>query len=749
MGATGARRQEGRRGVQECPRHGVKSIAVQLGPYQLLDRIGAGGMGEVWKATDTRLGRTVAVKICNEQFGERFGREARAVAALNHPNICTLFDVGPNYLVMEYIEGSPVAGPLPPEEALRLAVQIAGALEQAHGRGIVHRDLKPANILVADGQVKLLDFGLAKQDGIAAGDAKTVTNTLDGTLLGTVPYMSPEQAEGKPVDGRSDIFSFGLVLYEMLSGQRAFPGESAVAVLAAILHKEPAPLCTPEGLARIVARCLRKMPGDRFQTAADVKRALEEARSGTMDAKPIVTDATPSIAVLPFANIGGDQENEVFSDGLAEEIINGLAQLPGLKITARTSAFAFRGKNEDARRIGETLGVAHLLEGSVRRAGSRIRVTAELISTGDGCHVWGQRYDRELNDIFGIQDEISQAVVQALQVALVRRPQSAIIHRQTTNMAAYQAYLEGRQYLSRLTSTGIARSRECLERAIACDPNYALAYAGIAEVCHFEIVMGIESPDRARAEALRAAEKALALDPAAAEALVIRALIRGLYGLDWAASGADFARAIELNPASAITHCRRATANLIPLGRLEEGIAELDRAAELDPLAPMVRFSQAHANHMIGRTDCALSQLRAASELFPDYVLGCHLSCLIGMCAGMRAEAEQALHRVMRADPENTLSLASEAVVHGGDPAESKRLRLKFEELGKRRKLARYLFLILETAAGDHGAAIEWINQAISEGETLLLLLTFRDPYFRELRGHEKFPAILRRLNLG
>jgi serine/threonine protein kinase len=327
----------------------------QLGPYEILAPIGSGGMGEVWKARDPRLGRIVAIKRLHGQHGERFEQEARAIAALNHPHICQIFDVGLDYLVLEYIDGKPLAGPLPVDEAVRLALQITSALEEAHGRGILHRDLKPANILVtAKGSAKLLDFGLAK---LADAPDSDLTKTVEGTVMGTAAYMAPEQIEGKPCDARSDVFSFGAVLYEMLAGIRAFDG------MASVLRDDPKP---PPALGSLVLRCLAKQPGQRFQTIAEVKAALELAASAK------AAEKTPSIAVLPFANMSRDADDEYFSDGLAEEILNALMQIAGLKVIARTSAFAFKGKNEDIRRIAEALGVTNVLEGSVRRAGTRL-----------------------------------------------------------------------------------------------------------------------------------------------------------------------------------------------------------------------------------------------------------------------------------------------------------------------------------------------------------------------------------------
>ena len=337
-----------------------------LGPYVLVAPVGAGGMGEVWKARDTRVDRIVAIKRLKAEHSERFTRETRAIAALNHPHICQLYDVGPDYLVMEYVEGTPLKGPVPVADALRLAGQIAGALTSAHRKGIVHRDLKPGNILVNESGAKLLDFGLAKTDAPGSSCDVTLSGGLTepGVVLGTVAYMSPEQAQGQAVDVRSDVFSFGAVVYELLSGRRPFRGDTAFATITAVVNAEPLPLEAPAALERIVSRCLAKQPHARFQAMAEVTAALEQVMVTSADQQR-------SIAVLPFANMSRDADDEFFSDGLAEELINLLAHIPDLKVTARTSAFAFRGKEQDIRRIANALGVRTILEGSVRRAGSR------------------------------------------------------------------------------------------------------------------------------------------------------------------------------------------------------------------------------------------------------------------------------------------------------------------------------------------------------------------------------------------
>lgn len=358
----------------------------RLGPYVIEALIGSGGMGEVYKAHDGRLNRTVAIKRMIAEDRDRFEREARAIAAINHPHICQIYDVGPDYLVLEYLQGDLLCGPVSHDEAVRLASQIADALQAAHERGILHRDLKPANVMVVrqggTPHAKLLDFGVAR----LTNPDTDATRTLAGEVIGTPAYMSPEQAAGKPLDARSDVFSFGAVLYELITGACAFTGDSTAQVLSAVLRDPPRPFEAPTALRQIVTRCLSKESDRRFQTMADVKQALQQLTHGKVD-------AAASIAVLPFANLSADRENEYFGDGLAEEIINALARVDGLKVIARTSAFSFKGKNEDVRDIAQALGVTNVLEGSVRRAGDRIRVTAQLIAAADGAHLWSERYD--------------------------------------------------------------------------------------------------------------------------------------------------------------------------------------------------------------------------------------------------------------------------------------------------------------------------------------------------------------------
>jgi TolB-like protein len=533
----------------------------RLGAYEIVSALGAGGMGEVYRARDTRLERDVAIKVLPEAFAtdpdrlRRFEQEARAIAALNHPHICQIHDIGPGYLVLEYVEGESLHGAMAVEQALRLALQIVSALEAAHRRGILHRDLKPANIMVTrEGTAKLLDFGLAKPMGSPEGGPQDVTRTVEGTVLGTTAYMSPEQAEGKPLDARSDVFGFGAVLYEMLSGTRAFAGHTAAQVVSAVLRDDPPPLLAPAALDRIVRRCLQKEPAQRFQTMADVRTALEQ-----LSVKPV--DQQPSIAVLPFADMSAGKDHEWFSDGLAEEIINALAQIPGLKVIARTSAFAFKGKQKDIRRIAEALGVTNVLEGSVRKAGSCIRVTAQLITAADGSHLWSERYDREMTDVFAIQDEIAQAIAGALQLKLAAKPANA---RHTPKLPAYEALLKGRHRMLRHSVESLARAKDSFEQAMALDPDYAEPHANLGFNYFLQVMTGMRSLRETMPLVRAEAKEALNLDPAESGPHFLLGAVAAAYEYDWKRAADHFAIAMAGTSVSAETHWAYASLYLQP-----------------------------------------------------------------------------------------------------------------------------------------------------------------------------------------
>jgi serine/threonine-protein kinase len=551
----------------------VWAAGVRLGPYELIDLLGAGGMGEVWKARDTRVDRFVAVKRLRVEHTDRFKREARAIAALNHPHICQLYDVGSDYLVMEYVEGEALKGPLPVAQALSLAIQIAEALAAAHRKGIVHRDLKPANVMVNESGAKLLDFGLAQLDVPALSTDTTMSAALSerGAIAGTAAYMSPEQAQGRGVDARSDVFSFGSLVYELLSGRRAFPGDTWFAALSSVVNDTPPRLEAPGDVTAVVSRCLAKQPNDRFQSMADVAAALQQAA-----VKPI--DQHPSIAVLPFANMSRDPDDDYFSDGLAEELINLLAHVADLKVTARTSSFAFRGKEQDIRGIAEALGVKTIVEGSVRRAGNQIRVTAQLINAENGYHLWSERYDRELTDVFAIQDEIARAISAAL-----RRKLAAKTTRHTPFFPAYEALLKARHHERTYAPESHARAREYCQQAIVLDPAYAAPHALLG----FIDLMSTTHTGRPLREVApgirRNAQRALELDPSEADSHFLLGAVAAWNDFHWEEAERELEVALASPSAPAEAHWVHACV-LQCLGRFGESTAAMRRAVELDPL---------------------------------------------------------------------------------------------------------------------------------------------------------------------
>ena len=717
------------------------SAGDKLGPYEILAPIGAGGMGEVYRARDPRLNREIAIKVSAEHFSDRFANEARAVAALNHPHICQIYDVGPNYLVMELVEGKPLTGPTSLGEAVRLGIQIADALEEAHRRGVLHRDLKPANIMVTGkGSVKLLDFGLAK---LVDQLNPNSTITMEGTVMGTAAYMSPEQAQGKPLDQRGDVVSFGAVLYELISGRHAFPGSSRAEVISAVLRDQPSPLPVPLELAAIVKRCLHKSPAGRFQTVAELKAAL--IRLGDIGAS--TTGSYPSIAVLPFTNVSGDKDNEYFSDGLAEEIINALTKISGLKVAARTSAFAFKGRSEDIRLIGQTLGVAHILEGSVRKAGNRVRITAELIAVADGCHLWSERYDREMTDIFAIQDDIAQAIVSVLKK--FTRPGHQIVQRPTTSLAAHQAYLEGMYYVQQYTAASPARSRKLFERAIELDPNYAAPHAGLAELSlyltHYE-AMPMED---VVPKALAAAERAIELDASAPEGYTARGFIRGACQYQWNAAGEDFDHALRLNPDSSKAHYRRAVWYLVSLGRMEEAVIEVQRAEELNPLSPIERLARALTLNFAGRNEDAVDRCRTVVEMFPAAFTTSLVAGLIFGSSGTLKEAEGFLEQGLQNAPSNLWLTAVQAAVYArqGKSEQVARIQAQLETLAKWQYVPAIVLGLVYVVAGDLNLGFKFLEKAVDEHQ-IWTACFLHAPLFVQFLEGPRHDALLRKMNM-
>ncbi len=695
-------------------------------------------MGVVYKARDTRLDRLVALKflpperVADSERKRRFIREARAASALNHPSIITVHEIaeegGADFIVMEHVSGRTlsqvIAGkPLPLKEALGYAVQIADALIAAHRAGIIHRDLKPGNVMVTeDGRVKILDFGLAKlAEAAPPGNESTLT-----LVAGTAAYMAPEQAEGQAADARSDIYAFGAVLYEMLAGRRAFSG---------LGRDEPAPLTgVPTELQQVVARCLRRDPAGRFQTAAELKAALE-----TVAQEP---QATPSIAVLPFANLSADKENEYFSDGLAEEIINALTKLPGLRVAARTSSFAFRGRDLDARKIGAELNVGQILEGSVRKAGERIRVTAQLINVADGYHLWSERYDRRMADVFDIQDEIAQAIVDRLRVQFTG--EQPLVKRHTANLDAYHLYLKGRYWWNTLTSEGFNKAVECFERAIAQDPGFALPYTGLVMAYAYLGNHGWTNPLELMPKAKNYALKALVIDETLAEAHWAHALVLYFYDWDWLEAESEFRRAIALNPRDA-TIAMFFAFLLIHTGRTEEALAQGARALALEPVSVETNRHMTYLYCDARRFDQAIAQGRKTVELHPHYAsayLNLGLAYLYSEMYGEAVETFQAARVLARGDPLYDFCLAC-VYARSGKQTQAWEILGNLERLGYGAMWLGWLC----AALGDRDRAFGFLEKAYQRREGLLASINV-EPVLDPLRSDPRFADLVRRIGL-
>jgi serine/threonine-protein kinase len=649
---------------------------------------------------------------------------------------------------------------MPIDTLLDLAIQIAGGLNAAHAKGIIHRNIKPANIFITQGgQATILDFGLAKFSGKSAGPAETTLTageSLTGpdSVVGTIAYMSPEQARGQELDARSDLFSFGVVLYEMATARQAFTGTTSAVIFNEILSKAPASPVSlnselPAELDRIINKALEKDRRLRYQNSsdlgADLRRLKRDLDSGHKEAaKPSVH--APSLAVLPFANLSADKENEYFSDGLAEEIINALTQLPGLQVTARTSSFYFRGKEADIREIGARLNVENILEGSVRRSGNRIRVTAQLINTANGYHLWSERYDRDMTDIFAVQDEISQAIADKLRVRLAGG--GPLVKRSTENVDAYNLYLKGLHHQRKWTPVGLAKGKEYFDQSIAADPDYALAWCGLAQHYYLWGYFGYTASKRANAEALQAILKGLELDETLPEAHAVVGVLRAL-DYDWRGAEREFIRALELDPQSGDAVSGYSYFYLVPLRRLDEAIAMTGKALERDPLSPLFQFRLGYWYYFSRQYDRGLKQARNALELNPHYHLpyGVLSGCLFQTEKFMEAIRAMETYAQLAGRTPAALGFLAMIYAGAGRTVEAKKLLQELQELEQKTYVPPSSFGSIYLGLGEIDKALDWYEKAIDERDSYILHLSV-DPQYDRLRSHPRFQALLRKMNL-
>jgi len=764
--------------------HGLKN---EIGPYQVIRSLGVGGMGSVFLAHDNRLNRPVAVKLISyytaaeEERVLRFRQEALAASALNHPNILTIYEVGEvdgnSFIATEFVDGLTLRelidrGSLPVEKCIDIAKQVATALSAAHAAGIVHRDIKPPNVMVrTDGLVKILDFGVAKfTQPSNEALANAAVETTPGTVIGTAAYMSPEQARGTSIDHRSDIWSLGVIIYEMLTGRRPFGGKTALDQMSAVIERQPTAIAqyrsdVPVVLENIVFKALEKDRERRYQSATEILAELQEcskllgsegtqvshSKSGLIRSSRPLSDS--SIAVLPFVNVNKDPDNEYFCDGLSEELLNALARIKDLRVAARTSAFSFKGKETTVREIGRALNVNSVLEGSVRRSGNRLRISVQLINCENGYQHWAERYDREIQDIFDVQDEITLAIVDALKVKLLRKEKDALLKRYTDNVEAYQLYLKGRYYWWNPAPDYFRRSREYFERAVDADPTYALSYAGVSSYYGFGSAWGMVPPDMGWPKATEANAKALALDNTLAEVHANEGGINMVLRRDFAAAEQNFDRALEINPGFQEAHYIYSF-YLTIRGRFDEAIAEAQEALDLDPFS--VRL-----NHHLGQT---FFLARRYAEAINQYQQAIELDTSNPQLHESLAEAyeQQGLHDEAIGEWQNILRLEGDSsgadslrtiYANQGFEAGIKSIaKIKTGQLERKAVSGEYVPAIHLARAhlklGNNDKALDLLTKACDERNVFPLLIE-ADPTYDRLRSDERFANLMRAANLA
>jgi serine/threonine-protein kinase len=785
------------------------SVGARLGPYEILSPLGAGGMGEVYRARDTRLGREVAVKVLapllqrSPEALKRFEQEARVVASLSHPNILALHDFGQEnglvYAVSELLEGESLRQrlareSLPSHKVIEIGIGIAAGLAAAHAKGIVHRDLKPENVFVtADGRVKILDFGLARLDEPATASGVTSAPTLGasatepGTLLGTVGYMSPEQVKGGTADSRSDIFAFGCVLYEMTTGQRAFAARTVAEASAAILRDAPE-LPSASGTAsaplhRIIGRCLEKSPEERFQSARDLAFALKEASGPSAVAslpetralRPrrwwpaalllavavvavaaalllarrrshAATGRIESLAVLPLANLSGDPQQEYFADGMTEELITALARVGSLRVTSRTSVMRFKGSTKPMPEIGKELGVDAVVEGSVAHAGSRVKITAQLIDAARDRHLWADSFERDVKDVFSLQGEVAGAIAAEIGVRLTAQERSGLTTRKTVDPEAYEAYLQAQYHMGKATAPDTRKALEYFRQATARQPDYALAYAGMAQA--YQRLSGsaynVMSPREAFPEAKAAALRAVELDPSLGEPHVALGWSSFVFDYDWTTAESQFREALRLSPS--LADRRNYALFLVRASRFEEAILEVRRAQALDPLSLEGNMDVGMIYHYARRDAEGLPWIHRTLEMDAAFARA-HWALGLSLAAMQRLdEAIAALQRAVELSQGSGVQLGSlgYAYAAANRRTEAREVIERLEAASRQHYVPPSAFALVDSGLGDRDGAFGWLEKAYEGRDPWVTGLNV-EPMFDPIRSDPRFQDLVRR----
>jgi eukaryotic-like serine/threonine-protein kinase len=788
-------------------------VGLELSHYRIAEKIGAGGMGEVYRARDQHLARDVAIKVLppgtltDESARKHFRKEALILSQLSHPNIATIHDFdtqhGMDFLVMEYIPGitlsEMVAGrPLPEKEVFRLGLQLAEGLAAAHDHGVVHSDLKPGNLRVtSDGGLKILDFGLAKLWQPVTASATTESFSERQAVGGTLPYMAPEQLLGGEIDARTDLHAAGSVLYEMATGKRPFAEVEPSQLIGAILTRSPLPptrlnpRVSPE-LERIIGKCLEKQPENRYQSAKEI--AVDLRRLGVPSTGTPVRAAEPkklgsvvkamlglavllvaalviafyaggwrdrllrqggapqinSLAVLPLVNFSHDPEQDYFADGMTEALITDLAKTTELRVISRTSVMRYKGTQKPLPEIARELNVDAVVEGSVQRSGNRVRITAQLIRGATDQHLWAESYERDLRDILGLQDEVAHAIANRVESKLNPKNQMHSERARPLEPEAYEAYLKGIYYMEKRTPESLKKSAEYFQQAIAKDPGYAPAYAGLADFYNLASAYGVLTPEESFPKARTLAVKALEIDDSLAEGhFALASVLANDY--DWKAAETEFRRALELNPGSAQVHYWYGFTFLGPLGRHTEAISEMQRARELDPLSLVINANLGATFWLAGEYDQAIQQCLRTLEMYPHSEAAHFNLAWAYQQKGMFEEGVREMQKAMADSDENgmdpqSLSQLARAYVLAGKSAEAQQTMAKLNQLSKRTYVSPYDRATIDVALGQKDRALTELEQAYEKHSDRMIWLG-TDLRFEALHSDPRFQALLRRMN--
>ena len=772
--------------------------------YRILEKIGGGGMGVVYEAEDLNLGRRVAVKFVASHASdpstlERFRREARAASALNHPNICTIYDFGEHngelFLVMELLQGltlsSRIGGkPMPVPETIAIASRICDALAAAHQSGIIHRDIKPGNIFITtSGQVKLLDFGLAKVVEQEDVTARRDRLTRSGTTIGTVAYMSPEQVLGEDLDARTDLYSFGAVLYEMLTGVPPFRGRSGAEISDSILHGTPAPPMrlnpdVPPALEAIALKALEKDRDLRYQSAAEFRADLKRlerdsapvqilrrpwhpwaigavavavialAIAGVLALKAHRAPAPTrieSLAVLPLETFSRDADQQQFADNMTEAITTDLAKISALRVVSRTSAMRYRGSGKSLPEIGRELNVDAVVEGSVERAGNRVRITAQLVRAATDQHIWAETYDRDLADVLMLQDDVARSIANQIQVKLTPAEHALLTKARKVDPEAYDLYLKGRYFWFKRNQESVDKAIVYFRQAIDKDPTFAAAYSGLADcysVLGYSFAGGLLKPSEIQPKAVAAARRAVELDPSSGEAHSSLAFIKFNYDWDFRGAEAEFRRAIELNPGYANGHHWYAH-YLIACGRPREAEAESLRALELDPLNPVMVYHLGWHYFFVRQYDKALAQLQTTRDLQPDFGGAYWYSGWAYEQKGMYSDALREMNKAQELAKSNAIIRGDTGHLYAvsGQTEKAKEIIEELKKLSAKRYVNPFEIALIYLGLGDKEHAFEWLESAFRERSDLLVYLNI-DPRLDPIRSDPRFADLVRKVGI-